>query len=271
MFSRLTVLAGLILCLLFEPAVACGPDTDCRIGDRHYRIRMPAGHDGRTPVGAIVFAHGYTGNARQAMEDADFTELARKLGVAIISGKSAYRGWSLPHAPAADEREFVDELAYFDSVLEDAAKRFPIDRKRLVATGFSGGGMMVWHLACHRSTQFAGFVPISGTFWAPVPATCTTRPASVVHIHGDDDSIVPLLGRPIRKTRQGEVPRALEMYGSYGNFGASSPFRLEDLRCQGRRNAAGRILDFCLFTGGHDFRSGHVGLAWQLLVKAGSL
>jgi len=34
---------------------ACGPDTDCVIGnDRHYRIRMPEGHDGKTEVGAIL-------------------------------------------------------------------------------------------------------------------------------------------------------------------------------------------------------------------------
>ena len=49
-------LIALLLASLFAtPALACGPDTDCMLGQRHYRIAMPDGHDGTTKVGAIVF------------------------------------------------------------------------------------------------------------------------------------------------------------------------------------------------------------------------
>ena len=45
-------------------ALACGHKTDCKIGERTYRISMPEGHDGKTKIGAIIFNHGYRGTAR---------------------------------------------------------------------------------------------------------------------------------------------------------------------------------------------------------------
>lgn len=262
------LLAGLLAVWPTVPAAACGPDSDCRIGDRHYRIRMPAGHDGKTPVGAIVHAHGYTGNARQAMRSKGFAAMARRMNMALISTKSSGRDWSLPGSPSHNKIAGADELAYYDRVLDDAARRFAIDRKRLIATGFSAGGMMVWNLACHRSEQFALFVPIAGTFWEPLPATCTSPPANVVHVHGDSDKTVPLKGRPIRDTHQGNVFRAIEMYAEFGRFGPPSAMTLRGLRCQLRRNSGGRLLTFCLYKGGHSFYIRHIRQAWDLLVKA---
>lgn len=267
------ILAATLLLSMSAPliAAACGPESDCKIGDRHYRIRMPTDHDGKASIGAIVFSHGYTGNARQAMQSKGFAAMAAKMNVAIISGKSAYLDWSLPGAPSKGTRKKIDELAYWDRVLDDAAQRFPIDRKRLLATGFSAGGMMVWNLACHRSHQFAGFAPIAGTFWDPVPETCTTPPASIIHIHGDNDPTVPLLGRPIGNTRQGEVPKALKMYSEYGRFRPAGPFVEKSLRCDLKKNSGGHVLNFCLYKGGHSFYIAHIRQAWNMLVKAGKL
>ena len=54
---------AIVLALWAAPALACGPDTDCAVGDRTYRIALPEGHDGAAPVGALVWAHGYRGTA----------------------------------------------------------------------------------------------------------------------------------------------------------------------------------------------------------------
>ena len=150
-----------VLCLLSclvlaTPATACGPDTDCMIGDRFYRIRMPVGHDGAARIGAIIFAHGYRGTAAGVMRSQGLATVASDLGVALIAVKSAGDDWSIPGAPAMGSIAGVDELAYFDRVVADATARFPIDADRLMVSGFSAGGMMVWTLACHRSQHFAG-------------------------------------------------------------------------------------------------------------------
>lgn len=65
----LRILVAMALACVAPAAFACGPDTNCQLGDRHYRIAMPEGHDGVTHFGAIVFAHGYRGSARGAMRN----------------------------------------------------------------------------------------------------------------------------------------------------------------------------------------------------------
>lgn len=261
-------LIGLLLMatLSIAPAFGCGPDTDCRIGDRHYRIRMPEDHDGDRKIGAIVFAHGYKANGLGAVTSKGFAALAQSLNIAIIALKSYGAGWALPNAPSGPPA--VDEVAYVDRVMDDATKRFPIDRNRVIVSGFSSGGRMTWTLACERGGAYAGFIPIAGTFWRPVPETCPSPTASIIHLHGDRDRVVPLDGRQIRQAHQGSVARAIEMYGQRGNFGAEQTREFDDLRCRNRANPDGQILNFCMFEGGHIFNLRHLRIAIDMLVDA---
>ncbi len=267
-----TAAAGLILALaalLAGAAAACGPDTPCRIEDRHYFVRMPAGHDGRAKVGAIIYAHGYRDTARAVMRNRWFERLGNSMGVAFIAPKSSGDDWSLPGSPSRMRgAPAIDELAFFDRLLADVTGRFAIDAQRIMVTGFSAGGMMVWTLACHRSDRFAAFIPIAGTFWRPVPEQCSSPPTSIMHLHGDSDPTVPLQGRPIGRAHQGEVMQVIDMYARYGGFGAANALRRGDLRCQQRRNPAGHILELCLFSGGHAFNSDYIRRAWDALVSA---
>ena len=251
-------------------AFACGPDTDCMLGDRSYRIALP--EDAATgPLPAVVFAHGYRGSADGVMRNGSLRKTVSGLGAALIALDAGEDDWVIPNAPRHMESDGAKEFAYVDAVLADVVARFDIDPARVMATGFSAGGMMVWNLACARSDRFAGFAPVSGTFWLEPPATCSGPVASVIHIHGDNDPTVPLDGRAIGPTRQGKVSDALAMYGDYGGFGPMTYVMRDDLRCEERRNAAGDLLDFCLFTGGHSFRTEFVRFAWERLREAGRL
>jgi len=254
-----------------QPALACGIESDCLLDDgRSYRIRMPETEtDTGQAIGAIFFAHGYRGSAAGVMRNKSLGAMADRLGVALIALDAAGEDWALAGAPHPGEGR--DELTYVDNVIADATAKFGIDKDRLVASGFSAGGMLVWTLACERGDLFAGFVPIAGTFWAPVPNSCPGPVSSVIHIHGDADKTVPLLGRAIANTRQGAVPDALAMYARLGDFGPASAERIGNLDCDTRRNATGEILSFCQFSGGHSFRTEFLGQAWDMLVRAGRL
>ncbi|MGB7241455.1 MAG: prolyl oligopeptidase family serine peptidase [Sulfitobacter sp.] len=252
-------------------AAACGADSDCTLGDRHYRIAMPDGHDGATPVGAIVFAHGYRGSADGVMRNGSLRRMVSDKGLALIAVKSKADDWVIPNAPRHMDSDGSEEFDYFDAVLDDAAQKFAIDPARIMATGFSAGGMMVWNLACARSDRFAAFAPISGTFWMRPPDTCTGPIADVIHIHGDADKTVPLTGRKILETKQGEVFAALTMYRDYGGFSAPAAANHNNLRCEESSNPAGNLLNFCLFSGGHSFRTEYVSFAWDTFSQAGRL
>ena len=200
------------------PVHACGRDTDCAIGDRTYRIVLPEDYDGDTSIGAIVFSHGFRGTASKVMQNEKLVALSSELGIALIAAQAAGPEWNIPHIPRVDARVGIDELTYFDQLIADVSTRFAIDESRIVASGFSSGAMMVWHLACYRGGAFAGFAPMSGTLWKPLPNTCPSGPVNLIHYHGTDDKIVPIHGRPIKDAHQADVVQAFSLLARNGNF-----------------------------------------------------
>lgn len=258
------------LIMMMSPmAYACGVDSDCTVGDRSYRISLPDGVD--KPVGAVVWAHGYRGTAAGVMRNGSLRKMVQDQGLALIALQGVNGTWDLPNGPRTPDSTGAAEFAYVEAVIADASAKFGIDQGKLVASGFSAGGMLVWNLACARPQTFVGFVPYSGTFWLEPQSDCATPAASLIHIHGDNDSTVPLDGRQIGPTRQGKVSDALAMYAELGNFAQGVQADVETLRCTNRANAAGEVLKFCLFQGGHSFRTEYLGYALDRLKTAGKL
>jgi polyhydroxybutyrate depolymerase len=248
----------LFFLLFTTPALACGTNTDCMLGDRSYRIAMPEGYDGVTPVGALIWSHGYRGSAAGVMRNGSLRRMVSDAGLALIGAQGVGGTWELPYGPRTFDSTGAAEFAYFDAVIDDLTANHNINPDRIIASGFSAGGMMVWNLACSHPGKFAGFVPMSGTFWLKPPETCAAPVSSIVHIHGDADKTVPLMGRAIRETKQGKVEEALAMYEKFADHGDATTSTSGTLRCRNRSNTDGEILEFCLFSGGHSFRTEHL-------------
>ncbi|MEP1766868.1 MAG: polyhydroxybutyrate depolymerase [Sulfitobacter sp.] len=258
------------LAMMLAPAAyACGAESDCRIGDRIYRISMPEGVE--APVGAVIWSHGYRGSAAGVMRNGSLRKMVHAQGLALIAAEGVNGGWDLPKGPSSFDSDGEAEFAYFEDIIADAEARFGIDTSRLIASGFSAGGMMVWNLACARPDSFAGFIPFSGTFWLEPPEICGPDITSIVHIHGDRDTTVPLDGRAIRETKQGRVQDALDMYAEHGGFGAATQHSAGALECSEQVNGNGNILEFCLFEGGHSFRTEYLDYGIEQLKAAGQL
>jgi len=259
MESPMRLTLALLASLVAAPAFACGPDTDCTVldGERTYRYYMPEGLDG--PVGAFFHAHGYRGSANGAMRNQALREMADLLGMAFIAINADADDWNLANRPQEPDQTEAREYDYVRAVIADVSERIELDQDLLIATGFSAGGMMTWTLACGMSDAFAGFVPYAGTFWDPVPDTCSTPPAHIIHIHGTTDSTVPLEGRPIAQTRQGNVMQAFQMYATHGGF--SSPTQADFPHgdgCFAAMNDDDIGLALCLFEGGHSYSTTRV-------------
>jgi len=259
----------MVMMMLAPMAQACGADSDCQVGDRSYRISLPEGVE--APVGAVIWSHGYRGSAKGVMRNGSLRRMVHGHGLALIAAQGVNGTWDLPNGPRTPNSTGAAEFAYFSAVIADANSRFGVDPSRLVASGFSAGGMMVWNLACARPDMFAGFVPISGTYWLKPPATCASPATSIVHIHGDRDGTVPLLGRRIGPTKQGEVPQSLAHYSDHGGFGTQTEATVGPLDCTRSTNQTGAMLEFCLFKGGHSFRTEYLSYALDRLKDAGKL
>ena len=250
------------------PVLACGPDTDCTVAeDRTYRYYVPDGIDG--PVGAFFHAHGYRGSANGAMNNGGLRAMADRLGMVFVAINADADDWNLAHRPRNPSQTEAAEFDYVTAVIDDLSTRIDLDQTRLIATGFSAGGMMTWTLACGMSETFAGFVPYAGTFWAPVPDNCDTPPAHLIHIHGNADTTVPLEGRPIGQTRQGNVAVAFQMYAVHGDFPrpAQADFP-HGTGCLMTMNDNDIGLALCLFEGGHSYSVERVEWAIEQILLA---
>lgn len=246
-------------------SLACGRDSDCALGERSFRIALP---EGENPRGAVIFAHGYRGSAAGVMRNEDLIALADGMNVALVAAQGVDGIWNTPNNPGAGSRE-GDELAYIDALSEALEERWDIPAERTVVAGFSGGAMLVWTIACERGDEFAGFAPLSGTFWAPVPERCPTVPSNMMHFHGTQDEVVPMEGRAIRTTRQGNVHEAVEMILAQSDYGPAEIVVLEDLTCARRDDSAGRLFELCTYPGGHGYRAEFVEMAVEAFLPSG--
>lgn len=233
-------------------AQACPGQDPCVVASGHYYALPPPGWDGRSALPTTIFLHGYGAMAEGYAEDVGFTGPFADLGVLLVLPEGVDKAWSFGGSP----RHARDDLAFMDQVRADLVARFPVDTARLLVTGFSIGGSMAWDLACHRGRDYAAFAPFSGAFWEPLPASCPSGPAHLRHVHGTQDTVVPMVGRPIgSRARQGDVQEGIAVWRAIDGCDRSP--RLEDqpggLRCEvWDRCGSGRELRLCLFEGRHE-------------------
>lgn len=246
---------------------ACGGETACEIDGGEYYIHLPAKPAGAEPLGAVFYLHGHRGKAVNAIRNGSFQKLADDLGVAFVAVQGVDGTWSFPTAP----RNLRDEYAFFDGVLKDLSDRFGVDRSRTLLSGFSSGGFMTWYMACEDAGRFAGYAPIAGAFWKPLPADCPSEPPYLFHVHGTADKVVPLAGRPLGGGRwhQGDVFKSFDVWLRQTGLADQDPATSSagNLRCE-RWLPQGGLLELCLHDGGHDVRAAWLKRAWFELAEA---
>ncbi len=270
--ASLAAITLLLPPLLATPvAMACGAETDCSVPGGTYRIRMPegwdgSGRDGSGRVGAIVFLHGWQGTAAGEMRNGYLAKAVSDMGLALIAPQGAEKSWSFPGSPHRRR----DDIAFMKSVLDDAIANHAIAPDRIMASGFSVGGSMVWYLACYMGERFAGFAPIAGAFWEPQPASCPGPEPNLFHVHGTADKTVPMQGRAIgASARQGDVGEGFALWLDKGGCGAERPKALSGgkLVCERRVDCAGKVIELCLHSGGHTFDAAWLTRAWTELAQ----
>lgn len=259
-------IAAFFLSIFTTGAMACGIESDCIIGERSYRIQLPESR-GSEPIGAIIFAHGHRGTAEGTMRNQSLMRLADELGIALVAAQAKATGWQIPGRPRETGSTGLEEYNYFEQVIADIAERFNVDRGKIMASGFSSGGMMIWELACKRGDLFIGFAPVSGTFWSPIPDSCPSGPVNLIHYHGLSDEVVPISGRKIADSSQGDVRKALALFIKRGNFGPPQLMVQDGYECQQRQNPDGKRLEFCTHPGGHSLRTEFLKRAWREFQK----
>jgi len=258
--SRTAAVLATMLALVATPVSvrAAMPGCDpCSVEAGTYRIVAPPEWDGSRPLGLLVVFHGYAADSEAMTTNERLTALAAEHDRLMVAPDGAVndrgrRSWSHQGSPS----QMRDVHAFLDAVLADVRARFPIADAKPVVAGFSQGGSMVWDVACRRGGEFADYVAVSGGFWEPMPERCAAPVGRLVHVHGLDDPVVPLEGRPIGDHwRQADIFDGLDRFKRAGDC-AITPDRLEPrgaLHCRTWSRCEASELTVCLHPGGHAF------------------
>jgi polyhydroxybutyrate depolymerase len=143
---------------------------------RTYRLFVPPGYDGRTPLPLVLDLHGSGGNAAGQARNSGFEALAAREGFLVASLQAVDSRWNVP---VADGR--ADDVLYASDVIDDVAGRVCLDSSRVYATGFSGGARMSSLLGCKLSLRLAAIAPMAGL---RAPSDCEARAIPVLTFHG---------------------------------------------------------------------------------------
>lgn len=178
---KLFLIAIACLCLLISTASACEGQTPCELGDRSYHVRVPDQWDSKTPLPVLLHFHGWgrqggliVQHGRIAIDDvADHVLLLAPTG---LNGSWAFR------------RNGSPDTTFALDVIEDAAKRFPIDRSKIFVSGYSWGANMAWRFACERGDVLAGLLAVSGTL--SQTEDCGKPPKAVRQVFGLTDNVL---------------------------------------------------------------------------------
>jgi len=264
MAARTLAVIAASLAFVFAAFAAdpCGKTVACAIEGGEYFAAAP----GNAPVGAVLFLHGWGGNAKADIARASLVEPLVARGYVVVapvglpySADEPTTSWNAEKDPANR-----DDVAFIDAVMNDAAARFSFPRDHVLASGFSLGGMMIWRLACDAPGDYAAFAPVAGTFWRPMPETCA-GPARIFHVHGWADRMVPLEGRPIEGTIwvQGDVFAALAVARRTSGCAAKATHEvLNDMEVRSWVDCtSGNGVTIALHHGGHKVPQGWADLA----------
>ena len=180
------------------------PDRDFLVHDglrRSYVVRVPDSvRASRKPVPFVIVLHGGGGNAAITERMTGFTAKAAREGFIVVypEGTGRREGilltWNAGHCCGYAMDHDVDDVGFVRSLIDTLSRRYPIDPKRIYATGMSNGAMMAHTLGIGLSDRLAAIAPVVGAVFGdePLPAS----PVSALMINGALDHHIALAGGP---------------------------------------------------------------------------
>jgi polyhydroxybutyrate depolymerase len=139
--------------------------------------------------------HGYsvTGAIEEAYLDmasaSDAAGFLFAYGDGTVDPKG-FRFWNATDACCDDYGIQVDDVQYFDAIVDDVQAGHSVDARRIFVMGHSNGGFMSHRLACDRAQRIAAIVSLAGAQWDDPTRCAPVEPVSVLEIHGDADTTI---------------------------------------------------------------------------------
>lgn len=160
---------------------------------RTYTVHLPPNIATASSLALVIVLHGGGGNSENAARMSGFSTLADQENFIVVYPNGTGRWgdmiltWNAGNCCGYALDNKVDDVGFIRALIEKLQRDYPIDARRVYATGMSNGGMMSYRLGCELSDQLAAIAPVAGA----LNVECKpTSPVSVIAFHGTADQHV---------------------------------------------------------------------------------
>lgn len=158
---------------------------------RSYLVHVPPTWDRARPIPVLFVFHGAGSDAESMVRATGFDALAAASPMLVV----------YPRAPERTKRYEVDppagrasaDVLLVDAILARLRERFPVDARRVWATGFSNGAALCYRLAAERPQVVAAIAPVAG-YLPNLVRDAPIVPVPLLHVHGSADGRVAAPG-----------------------------------------------------------------------------
>ena len=169
--------------------------------ERSYLIRVPGNlpkNGKRVPL--VIVLHGGGGNAENAERMTGFTAKAEQAKFIVVypNGTGRFKNklltWNAGHCCAYAMKHHADDVGFINALIDKLVQEYPVDSRRIYATGMSNGGMMTHRLGIELADRFAAIAPVVATVFGD--EVVPSQPVSAIMLNGLLDKSVPNQGGP---------------------------------------------------------------------------
>lgn len=175
--------------------------------DRRYKLYTPQNArnlDGPRPLILVIHGGGGTDRSMIKLDNGKWQSLADQYGFYIAYPNAVDKLWDLGKGVISEGLENrVDDLAYFEYVMDDIASKKNIDTNRIFAQGISRGGQASFLLACNRPERIRAIMAVTMSVRHVMEEDCRSGPPiGIAIMNGTNDPLVPYEGGDITVFRK---------------------------------------------------------------------
>ena len=149
------------------------------VSGRDIHVYAPSGLKAKSPL--LLSLHGMDQDPNYQQSNTHWEAVADTAGFVVVypRGGTGMNTWDI----SGDK-----DTKWVVQIIDQMAKDYDIDTKRVYLSGFSMGGMFTYHAMSKIADKIAAFAPTSGT--NVMGASKAQRPVPIIHPHGTNDDVL---------------------------------------------------------------------------------
>ncbi|MBI1770554.1 MAG: esterase [Bacteroidetes bacterium] len=159
---------------------------------REYIVHLPINLNSQKKHALLLVFHGGGGTAKNSLSFFGFNQVADTAAFIVVYPNGIKKGWN---DGRLIRKHNHNDIGFIRQLIDQLGKDYPVDEKRVFATGISNGGFFSFALGFHLADKIRAIAPVCATIPEDILKSSTpAKPVSLLLINGTQDPLVPYNG-----------------------------------------------------------------------------